>query len=144
LKIDPSSEAEYRLRLSSEYLKRAEKFLGTGDYKESVEASQLSVENAAKAVIALRRIPSWAHDPSDELMEISRELSDSQRSMVEELARIAHELAPEHGITTYGKPAEGLIPWEVYDEEKARETLNKAKRASELTLTLLSQRSVHY
>jgi len=137
LKIDPSAEAEYRFKLSSEYLKRAEKFLRTGDYRESVEASQLSVENAAKAVIALRRIPSWSHDPSDELMEVAEELPMELRGLAEELALLAHELAPEHGLATYGRLTEGLTPWDLYDEARACEALRKARRAHELMKQIL-------
>jgi hypothetical protein len=60
LRVDPRAEVDYRLKLCLRYLERAEKFLRTGDYKESAEASQLSAENAAKAVIALKRLPSWS------------------------------------------------------------------------------------
>lgn len=137
MKIDPLAEVNYRHKLSLEYLKKAEKFLGTGDYKESVEASQLSVENAAKAVVALRRIPSWTNDPSDELLEVACELPANYRGYAEKLAYLAHELAPEHGVTTYGKPTEGLTPWEIYDEVKAREALCKAKKANELMELIL-------
>jgi len=91
LKIDPLSEVNYRYRLALEYLRRAEKFLSTSDYKESVEAAQLAVENAAKAIIALKRIPSWTHDPSDELIEVAQELPDEFKSLAEELAYLAHE-----------------------------------------------------
>ncbi|MEM2541697.1 MAG: HEPN domain-containing protein, partial [Candidatus Methanomethylicia archaeon] len=63
----------------------------TSDYKESVEAAQLAVENAAKAIIALKRIPSWTHDPSDELIEVAQELPDEFKSLAEELAYLAHE-----------------------------------------------------
>jgi len=109
LRIDPSAEAGYRARLAEEYLKRAERFLGSGDYKESVGACQLAVENAAKAVIALRRILSWSHDPSHELLELLNELPE-QRALAVRLAELAHEVAPEHGMATYGRPGEGLTP----------------------------------
>ncbi|MBS7655101.1 HEPN domain-containing protein [Candidatus Bathyarchaeota archaeon] len=137
MKIDPTSEVNYRCKLALEYLKKAEKFLNTGDYKESVEASQLSIESAAKAIIALKRIPSWTHDPSSELIEVMHELSLEQKNFIEELAYLAHELAPEHGIATYGKPTEGITPWELYNEEKAYKALKKAKRANELVDAIL-------
>ncbi len=139
MRIDPSSEVNYRMKISSEYLKRAEKFLNSEDYKESVEASQLSVENAAKAIVALKRIPSWSHDPSDELLEVADELAEEKRILARELARIAHELAPEHGVTTYGKPSEGLTPWDIYDKAKAVEALGKARRANEMARLILRE-----
>jgi HEPN domain-containing protein len=131
---------DYRLKLCLRYLERAEKFLRTGDYKESAEASQLSAENAAKAVIALKRLPSWSHDPSGELLEVAEELPEEKRAMARELAEIAHELAPEHGIATYGRPVEGLTPWDIYDKERALEMLRKARRAVELARQILEVR----
>jgi HEPN domain-containing protein len=140
LRVDPRAEVDYRLKLCLRYLERAEKFLRTGDYKESAEASQLSAENAAKAVIALKRLPSWSHDPSGELLEVAEELPEEKRAMARELAEIAHELAPEHGTATYGRPVEGLTPWDIYDKERALEMLRKARRAVELARQILEVR----
>ena len=109
MRIDPRSEVEYRLRLCSKYLEKAEKFFRTSDYKESAEASQLSAENAAKAVIALKRLPSWSHDPSEELLEVAEELPEEERALARELAEIAHELAPEHGSPPTGGPLRGSL-----------------------------------
>ena len=139
MRIDPRFEVEYRLRLCSKYLEKAEKFFRTGDYKESAEASQLSAENAAKAVIALKRLPSWSHDPSEELFEVAEELPEEERALARELAEIAHELAPEHGIATYGRPSEGLTPWDIYDEAKSLEMLEKARRAVELAKRIVER-----
>ncbi len=102
-----------------------------------MEASQLAVENTAKAVIAVARIPSWSHDPSSELLEIMDKLPKNKWKMIEELAKLVHELAPEHGLTTYGKPSEGLTPWEIYDERKALEALKKSRKALQLTRKIL-------
>ena len=132
MEIDPSLEVEFRAKLARSYIKKAEKFLSTGDFKECVEASQLSAENAGKAVIALRRIPSWSHDPSSELIEVLGELKGESREAVKGLAEIVHSLAPEHGLTSYGKPVEGLTPWDLYDKTKARECFEKAEKALEL------------
>ncbi len=125
------------LSLAKGYLERALKFLKTGDYSECVEASQLAAENAAKAVVALKRIPSWTHDPSDELLDIVSELPENSRCWIEELANLVRELAPEHGLVTYGKLGEGLAPWELYDRAEAQGILEKAKRAVELMESVL-------
>lgn len=140
MRIDPSSEVNYRFKLCLKYLEKAEKFLHTGDYKESAEASQLSAENAAKAVVALRRLPSWSHDPSGELLEVAEELPEEEKALARELAEIAHELASEHGIATYGKPVEGLTPWGIYDEGRASEMLEKARRAAELAKQIVERK----
>ena len=139
MRIDPRFEVEYGLKLCSKYLEKAEKFFRTGDYKESAEASQLSAENAAKAVIALKRLPSWSHDPSEELFEVAEELPEEERALARELAEIAHELAPEHGIATYRRPSEGLTPWDIYDEAKSLEMLEEARRAVELAKRIVER-----
>lgn len=58
LRIDPENEVNFRVKLAEGYLDRAEKLFNKNFYRECAEASQLSVENAAKAIISLRRIPS--------------------------------------------------------------------------------------
>ncbi|PCN50714.1 DNA-binding protein [Candidatus Geothermarchaeota archaeon ex4572_27] len=84
-------------------------------------------------------MPSWTHDPLDEVLEVAKELPERLRSLAEELGQIAHELAPEHAIATYGRPAEGLTPWEIYDGEKALKALEKARRAYSLMRGILRQ-----
>ena len=72
MKINPLGEVSYRLKLAVHYLKDAEDAYRRGDYRGTVASSQLSTENAAKAVIAFFRIPSWSHDPAPELRAIER------------------------------------------------------------------------
>ncbi|MGC8961242.1 MAG: HEPN domain-containing protein, partial [Candidatus Bathyarchaeia archaeon] len=99
------------------------------DHKTAVGASQLSVENAAKAVIAIYRIPSWSHDPSHELEELTAAMPEEVKHLSRELAVIARRLAPEHGRTTYGEPSRGLTPWDLYNREDAYSALNDARKA---------------
>jgi len=75
-----------------------------------VEEAQLCIENAAKAVISCFQIPSWSHNPSDELHEVIAEnrskilhFADSALiQRLEALAEAAHLVAPEHGRASYG------------------------------------------
>lgn len=129
MRINPEEEVRYRVKLARGYLERAERFFSTGDYRECVEASQLAAENSAKAIVALKMFPSWSHDPSDELMEATEALPEAVRGLASDLAKIARELAPEHGLVTYGRPSEGLAPWEFYGEGEARSALEKARKA---------------
>ena len=129
MRIDPAGEISYRLRLAELYLKDAESALERGDFRAVVASSQLSAENAAKAVIAVFRVPSWSHDPSPELRELREQVPEAVRALLDELADIAEELAPEHGRTTYGEPTRGLTPWDIYSEEDARRALERARRA---------------
>ena len=128
MKLNPQSEVQYKVELATRYLKEAEEAIKRKDYRNTVASSQLCAENAAKAIIALYRIPSWSHDPSHELLEITPNLKPKLRKLAEELAEIARKLAPEHGRTTYGEPAKGLTPWDIYSEEDALEALTMARK----------------
>jgi HEPN domain-containing protein len=66
--IDPIGEARYRFRLASGHLARAERLLTLGDWAGVVHFSQLAVGNFAKAVTALYEVPTWSHDPSNQLL----------------------------------------------------------------------------
>jgi len=73
LSLNPKGEALYRLELAGGYLERARKALALGDFADVMAEAQLSVENSAKAVISCFRIPSWSHDPSEELLDVMGE-----------------------------------------------------------------------
>jgi HEPN domain-containing protein len=138
-KINPISEVGYRLKLAERYLMEAEDAYGRGDFRGTVSSSQLAAENAAKAVIAVYRIPSWSHDPSHELREIAGQIPQNLKPQLEELAEIAGLLAPEHGRAVYGEPTKGLTPWEIYTENDAELALQRAERAVELARILLRE-----
>ena len=139
MRFDPSSEAEFRQRLAKEFLDDAEGRLQAGDFRGCVQFSQLAAENAAKAVIATKRTPSWAHDPSPELLAISGDFDASLGQGIARLAEIATTLAPEHGRTTYGEPERFATPKSLYDIDAARRDLDLAKEAFELMKTLLEE-----
>lgn len=99
--------------------------------------AQLSVENAAKAVISCFQIPSWSHDPSEELLGIAKnnqpkigELLGSEfLKRLERLAETAHIIAPEHGRASYGDIERRIPPWRIYSEEDAQKALEYAREA---------------
>jgi len=132
--FNPLNEVIYRFKLAKGYLREAINAFQRGDWRSTVEASQLASENSAKAIIAFYRIPSWTPDPSNELLEL---LHSSVRDLVEELAMIVRTLAPEHGRSTYGEPTRGLTPWDIYEKSDAERALNMAKKAIENTVKIL-------
>jgi HEPN domain-containing protein len=138
-KLDPESEVNYRVRLAQRYLLDAEDAYKRGDYRGVVASSQLVAENAAKAVIAVYRVPSWTHDPSHELLELTTQMPRELEPLVLELAEIARSLAPEHGRAVYGEPSRGLTPWDIYSREDAESALNRARKALELALAILRE-----
>jgi len=142
LKLNPRGEVLYRIRLAAMYLRDAEEAAKRKDYRGAVASSQLCAENAAKAVVALFRVPSWSHDPSHELLEVAQHLEPELRERAGELADIARRLAPEHGRATYGEPTRGLTPWDIYSEEDASEALSMARRALRLSREILERLGV--
>jgi len=93
LKFNPLSEVEYRARLAERYLADAEGAFERGDLRGTVASPQLAAENAAKAVVAVYRVPSWSHDPSHELREAAAQMLPSLKPLAEELASVAELLA---------------------------------------------------
>lgn len=137
LRFNPESEVNYRAKLAHEFLEDAERRLEDGDYRGCVQCSQLSAENAAKAVIATRRIPSWGHDPSSELLQIVPEMNKGLWEKARRLGAIAARLAPEHGRTTYGDPLRMMTPRMLYDSGAAQESLRLAKEGIALMREIL-------
>lgn len=60
-------DAEYGLKMTEGYLEEARKTIMEGAWWRCVSYSQLSVENAVKAIIACFGTPSWTHNPKNEL-----------------------------------------------------------------------------
>lgn len=129
MSLNPLAEVEYRYRLAKEHLDRASKLFSLKDWVGTVMSSQLAVENFAKAVIALFEVPTWGHDPSNQLMSLIGRVHESLAGDVEELSAMAERLAPEHGKTSYGEPSTGSTPSELYGEQHASDAYREAEKA---------------
>jgi len=129
LRFNPRREVEYRAQLAREYLEDAENGFRANDFKGCVQNSQLATENAAKAVVATRRAPSWGHDPSPELLEVAKELDSEQEAKAKRLAELSSRLAPEHGRATYGEPERFVTPRMLYDLKAAEKAIAIAREA---------------
>ncbi|MEM2122400.1 MAG: HEPN domain-containing protein [Candidatus Bathyarchaeia archaeon] len=125
--------------MAREHFQAALKRMKVDDWVGVVQASQLTAENAAKAVIAYFMIPSWSHDPSDELLEICNHLSASLRGKARELAAITRELAPEHGRPSYGMLEQRLTPGTIYDRGAAEKAVKAAEKALSLARHVLTR-----
>lgn len=129
MKFNPRREVEYRAQLAHEYLEDAEHSLRSNDFKGCVQNSQLATENAAKAVVATRRTPSWGDDPSPELLEVAKELDSQQEAKAKRLAELSSQLAPEHGRATYGEPERFATPRMLCDRRAAEKAVAVAREA---------------
>jgi len=130
--IDPLSEALYRYRLATSHLTRAERLLALGDWAGTVHFVQLAVKNFAKTIIALYEVPTWSHDPSNQLLRLLDRVPQDLIEEARELALTAREIASEHGRSTYGEPEGRLTPDNLYTEAYARDLVTKARRAREI------------
>lgn len=129
MSLNPLREIRYRHGLAMDHLKRAEISFSAGDWVGTVSSSQLAIENFAKAVIATMEVPTWGHDPSNQLKNLAGRLPGTLQEEIRELSSLALEMAPEHGRSAYGEPTSGLLPGDIYKEHHASTALMKAKEA---------------
>ena len=142
MSFNPLSEVRYRYRLAVEHLERAERLFSLRDWVGTVSASQLAIENLAKAVIAFFEVPTWSHDPSNQLKGLLEKFPDDMVDGVKELAALAREMAPEHGRSTYGEPSAVLVPSDIYKEEHASNAFRKSKKARKIAEGVLERFNV--
>jgi len=60
MSFNPLNEVKYRYKLAVEHLERAERLFSLKDWVGVASASQIAIENFAKAVIAVFEIPTGA------------------------------------------------------------------------------------
>lgn len=137
MSLNSMEEALYRLELAKGYLERARKALALQDFAGTMSEAQLSVENSAKAVVSCFQIPSWSHDPGEELLEVIADnrtriiqlLGERFLKRLKDLAEKVHTIAPEHGRSTYGDLERRIPPWEIYSEKDVAKGLEYAEDA---------------
>lgn len=142
MSFNPLSEVRYRYKLAVEHLERAGRLFPLRDWVGTVSASQLAVENFAKAVIAVFEVPTWSHDPSNQLNSLILKLPRDVVDEVKELVSLVREMAPEHGRSSYGEPSVGLVPSDIYREDHASNAFEKGKKARKITETVLEKLNI--
>lgn len=111
-----------------------------------MDNAQLSVENAAKAVLSMIGPVGRTHKPASLLRQAlhvgTLRLSDFQKA--ERLAELAELLGFDvHVQTDYGDEMGGLTPWELFDESDANQALNMAEEAVALAQTIVEEIASH-
>jgi HEPN domain-containing protein len=130
-----SEEVTYRLRLAEGFLDEARQDIGLSRWRSCIDNSQLSVENAAKAVLAMLAPVGRTHNPAILLRKVLAEgrFPEAVRGEVEEVAECSELLGQDiHMETDYGSETEWRTPWELFDESDGREALATAERACNL------------
>ncbi|MEW6685730.1 MAG: HEPN domain-containing protein [Candidatus Edwardsbacteria bacterium] len=121
------TEVQRRIKIAERHLMETQQAFKRDDWPETVHHAQLCVENSAKAIISFFKIPSWSHDPGEELeasitkIKIPKSLEIELRNLVS----YCHEMAPEHAKTNYGTITQ--LPEELYTKSEARRALKMAK-----------------
>ena len=142
MSFNPLSEVRYRYRLAVEQLERAERLFSLEDWVGTVSGCQLAVENFAKAVVSIFEVPTWSHDPSNQLNGLIERLPRDVVEDAKKLAVSAREMAAEHGRSSYGEPSAGLTPSDIYREYHASDALGKAKKAGTIADKVLEGSNV--
>lgn len=104
-------------------------------WRSSVDSSQLAVENAGKAVLALFGPVGRIHSPATQLRRLIGEgrLETDVSELLNRLAELTELLGSDiHIQTDYGDEAGGRTPWELFGESDARQALTIAVEAVDL------------
>jgi HEPN domain-containing protein len=131
----PGSEAEYRLKLAEGFLEEARQDLNLERWRSCVDNSQLAVENAGKAVLALLGPLGRTHNPAVLLRNGLQEgrFPAEVRARIERITECARLLGPDiHAQSDYGDEAAWKTPWELFSEADARQALALADEAVHL------------
>jgi HEPN domain-containing protein len=128
-------EISYRMRLAIGFLSEARQDSDLKRWRSCVDNSQLAVENAAKAVLALLGPVGKTHNPAGLLR---RALADNRFSpdiiapvtaLAQDAERLGHDV---HMDTNYGSEANWRTPWELFGESDAQQSLGIAEDAVDL------------
>lgn len=125
----------YRLRVAQGFLDESRQDVDSNRWRSAVDNAQLSVENAAKAVLAIVAPVGRTHSPAPLLRQALEEgrFPTAFQGAVQRLAECAEILGFDiHVQTDYGDEFQGLTPWELFDEPEAREALAIAEEAVSL------------
>lgn len=132
-------DAEYRISLARESLAEACRELEAQSWPICVDLCQQTVENAAKAVLALFGAPPPTHSPGRLLREIPPDQAPSGAApAIEQLAQLSEAYGPDvHMRVRYGDEQARITPRFLFNEESARDGLAAAEGALTLAQTVI-------
>jgi HEPN domain-containing protein len=140
--VNSARDVEYRLDLAKGFLEEAEEDYQLSRWRACVDNSQLSVENAGKAVLMLFGISPKTHDPARHLAllvkesTIPTEILNRIRNALPDFILLGLE---EHFMTDYGDEASYRLPWEIFTETSASAALDAARRCAEAAVEIVEK-----
>jgi HEPN domain-containing protein len=129
--VNSRDDFVYRLKLAAGFLHEAREDMRLGRWRSCVSNSQLAVENAAKAVLAL-------FGPVPRTHEVGLQLEAARRvcgvpeagELIVKLQSLSSELGfDDHVLSDYGDEVRRILPWDMFKEEDAGEALSVAEKA---------------
>lgn len=130
--INGLQHAAYRLKLAQGFLEEARQDADLGRWRSAVDGAQLAAENAGKTMLILFGEMGRTHNPATRIRRLINErgLNAALYERLERLAELAELLGSDIRVQTdYGDEAGGRTPWELFDEEDARQALAIAEEA---------------
>ena len=140
----PDERALTRITLAAGYLEEAASLYEHRFWRACVSSSQLAIENAIKAILALYGPVPNVHDPAYILERWIQQgviPSDAADVASEIMALVSDiDLTALHIQADYGDEHENIAPWDMFDEENARDILNTAKKVVGIVSIFVRQR----
>jgi len=140
-RLELTDDPEYRSDLATRHLAEAQKLFGLEMWSSSVDHSQMSAENVAKAVLALVGPVGRTHEPGLVLQALIGDgrFPSAVVPRVQRLAECARLLGSEiHMFAAYGDEEKRLTPWDLFAEDRARELLDLAEEAVHIAQELVA------
>lgn len=119
-------EAEAWLKQAERDLRKACNDLQTEDWDSAAFWSQQAAEKALKALLLNSGIPHRGH----ELLELASTIESELGIVTSAIEKDLRELTIHYTVARYPDAANAL-PYELYDEEKAKELVERARRVVE-------------
>ena len=127
--------AAYRMRLAEGFLAEANQDTAIKRWRSATDNSQLAVENAAKAVLALCGVFGRTHQPAPHLRQaiLNGNSGAIDSVQIERMAQLTELLGFDiHVQTDYGDETGKRTPWGIFGQPDAEEAVAIAEEAVQL------------
>lgn len=131
--MEPREDARYWLRLVRGFLQEAEQDYELRRWRSCVSRAQMSVENAARATLALFGPLARNHERGIHLRKLieSRRVVGAAKETLEQLVEAFETIGTEERfLADHGDEATYRDPWSLFSEQDAHRALEAARRCA--------------